>query len=520
MRSLSSLRAAAAALLVGGALLLSPTAHASPLFEHTGGLFDTGGLNARFTGSSSSSSYFNPGNITRAPNGINVGLFVLNESIGVRLGARDGFYADVPLFGGLRFPSGTPLGGTVPMPTADIYQGCQPPIGSCTLTPSPRQGQGSSGRTRAYASIGIVNSIVEDYLSVGLYAVLPLGNFTTTDAFFVDEREQFFSNSLHPEMYGDRLTAPSIAIGLGSNPIKQLSFGLAITIALIANADAGVYVPDPDNMQDDLLLKAAMGVVAKVAPHFSINYRPLDNLQLSAVVHSPGRFDIGLGFSNTLSNGNQQLANRVMSHDYTPWNFALGAEYIHDLGRYDLTLVGGVMVGLWSNYINRQGDTPDGRYGWSNTATPSIGARFGEGDNWQVGADVTFTPTPVPEQTGRTNYVDSSKVSTNLLADYRFNAGPLRMGVGANIQAHFHTKRRNTKIIPDTAGAIRDPSSANYGMNFDPQIVIDELPDGLLDRNGNHFAGADGLQTNNPGFPWYESSGMLFGGSVHLSIYY
>lgn len=495
-------------------------AHASPLMEETGGLFGTSGLNARFTGSNSSAAYFNPGNLPRTPNGINVGLFVLNESIGVRLGAREGLNVDVPSYPGLRHPSDLSFAGTLPLPTADLYQGCQPPVGSCTLQPRPRQGAGTSGVTRTYATVGLVNKIVEDYLSVGLYAVLPLGQFTNTDGFFVDEREQFFSNSLHPEMYGDRLTAPSIAIGVGSSPIEQLSFGISFTIALLAQADAGVYVPDPDNLDDGLLLKAAVGVVAKVAPHFSVNYRPLPNLQLSAVAHSPSRFDINMGFGNTLSNGNEQIANRQMVHDYNPWFLALGGEYVHELGKYNLTAVGGVMLGLWSNYVNRQGENPGGRYGWSNTVTPSVGVRFGEADQWQVGGDISYAPTPVPEQTGRTNYVDSNKVTTGLLADYRFNAGPLRMGVGANIQAHFHTKRRNTKIVPDTAAAIRDPGSVNYGANFDPQLVIDELPDNLYDRNGDPFVESRGLQTNNPGFPWYESSGTLFGGSIHLSIYY
>ena len=499
---------------------LATNAAASPLFEATGGLFGTSGLNARFTGSDSSAAYFNPGNLSRTSNGINVGFFILNESIGVQLGARDGANYDVPNYSGLSFSSGEIFRGTLPLPTESLYRGCDPPRGNCTLSPRPRQGAGSSGKTRAYASVGLVNEVVEDYLSVGIYALLPLGQFTTTDAFFVDEREQYFSNSLHPEMYGDRLTAPSISIGVSSNPIEQLSLGVAFTVALINHAGAGAYVPDPDNMQDGLLLKAAVGVVAKVAPHFAINYRPIPNLQISGVVHSPSRFDIGLGFGNTLSDGNEQQADRTMVHDYTPWNFALGAEYVHDLGRFELTAVGGLTVGLWSNYVNRQNDNPSGRYAWSNTVTPSIGVRFGEKETWTVGADLNYVPTPVPEQTGRTNYVDSSKVTAGLLADYRFTAGSLNMGVGANFQAHFHSTRKHTKIVPNTGAAILDPGSPNFGANFDPQLVIDEIPDGILDRNGALYEPGLGLQTNNPGFPSYSHGGALVGGSIHLSIYY
>lgn len=513
------LRRAGIAIAMVASFGVASTASASPLFEQTGGLFGNSGLNARFTGADSSAAYFNPANLPRTPNGINVGIFVLNESIGVTLGPRDGANYDIPTFPGLIFPSGKPFQGTLPLSTESLTRGCDG-SGACTLAPRPRQGQGSSGQTRSYASVGLVNQIVDKYLTAGLYAVLPLGKFTTTNAFFPDEREQYFSNSLHPELYGDRLTAPSIAIGIGSNPIEQLSIGVAFTIALINHASAGAYVPDPDNMQDGLVLQAAVGVVAKVAPHIAINYRPLPNLQLTATAHSPSRFDIGLGFGYTLSNGNEQLAERVMVHDYNPWFIALGGEYVHDMGRYDLTVVGGATLGLWSNYVNRHNERPSGDYAWRNTVTPSVGVRFGEKDLWTVGGDLNFVPTPVPEQTGRTNYVDSSKIGTALHADYRFDAGPLKMGVGANIQAQFHTTRRNTKIVPDTSSAIRDPGSPNFGANVNNQLVVDELPDGLEDRNGNVYQPALGLQTNNPGFPYYESGGMLFGGSVHLSIYY
>ena len=43
--------------------------------------------------------------------------------------------------------------------------------------------------------------------------MLPISNFTTAQAFFPDEREALFTNSLHPELYGDRLTAVSIVCG-------------------------------------------------------------------------------------------------------------------------------------------------------------------------------------------------------------------------------------------------------------------------------------------------------------------
>lgn len=512
-------------------LALANDATASPLFEETGSLFGTSGLNARFTGDDTSAAYFNPGNLARAPNGINVGFFTLHEGVGITLGARDGQNVDIPTRPSLRYPSGASYGGV--FATEELYRGqsCAP-TDNC-LSPRPRQGAGSSGVTRNYASVGLTNRVIEDYLSVGIYAVLPLGQFTTTNAFYPDEREQYFSNSLHPELYGDRLTAPSIAIGVGSSPIPELSFGLSFTIALLNTANAGVFTKDAGDLSGKAVLGARVGVIAKVAPHFSINYHPLPNLQFSAVVHSPSRFDIGLNFSNILDSGDEQTATRTMVHDYNPWFFAFGAEYVMDLGRFDLTIVGGLKIGLWSKYINRHNEVAGneyalegamkkhGGYNWRNTITPSIGVRFGEADNWSVGADYQYVASPVPEQTGRTNYVDNNRSVAALNVDYRFDAGPLRMGVGANVQGHFLKKRTHTKHKPNTGNEIWDPEADKYGTNINPDIVIDEMPDQLRDRNTEKtFADAQGLQTNNPGFPSYESSGALFGASAYVSIYY
>lgn len=505
--------AGAAALLMLG---WASSAAASPLMETTGGVIGTSGFNARFTGHDASAAYFNPANLSRVKNGISVGMFVLNDAIQLRLGERVG--VDIGPFEGASFPNKEGLGGPTPIRTDYLYRGCNPPIGTCDMEGRPRQGAGSSGNTRPYASLGLVNQVVEDYLHVGLYALLPLGKFTTTNAFFVDEREQYFTNSLHAELYSDRLTAPSLSIGIGSSPIENLSIGVAFTLALLTTADAGTYVPEPGNQAESLKLSADVGVVAKVAPHVSINYRPIENLQLTSTIHSPSRFDIGLSFAALLPDGGEQISVRKMVHDYNPWLFGLGGEYVFDLGNLDLTVTGGMTIGLWSKYINRQNERPRPGYEWRNTISPSLGARIGD-DKWQAGLDLLFVPTPVPEQTGRTNYVDSNRFTSGLSFDYRFDMGPVKMGVGANLQAHFLSTRRNTKLRPNP-NEIVNPDSDNHLLNHNPNLIIDELPDALQDRNGDPLASARGLQTNNPGFPWYESSGYLLGGGAYLSIYY
>lgn len=502
-----------------GASALS--AEASPLIEIAGGVIGDSGHNGRFTGSDASAAYFNPANLSRTANGINVGILVIHDSLSLRLGARDAVNNIEDADRTVIFNSGQNLGGSIPLPTQYLYDGCANVQSStCNLTGTPRQSQGSSGNTRAYASLGFTNKIVDQYLHAGFYALLPLGTFTQGKTFFADEREQYFSNSLHPELMSDRLLAPSLAFGLSSSPIPNLTLGLSFTIALLANAQAVVYTPEPNALDNSLLLSLDMGVVAKAAPHFAIAYDPIPGLRISGTVHSPSRFDIDMDFGTLLQDSSFQIASRRMTFDYNPWMFGLGVEYVHELyGDLALTLTGGITYELWSNYVDRYRQEALPGYEWSNTVTPSIGARLGNGV-WTTGLDLKYVPTPIPVQTGRTNYVGNNKALANLLFDYRFTAGKLNLGVGANFQAHFMQARMNTKLPPRTDGVIRDPSNPLYGQNFNPNRVIDEVPDDTRHQVVENYTGNVGLQTNNPGWPWFESTGFMFAGSAYLSIYY
>jgi hypothetical protein len=82
-------------------------------------------------------------------------------------------------------------------------------------------------------------------------------------------------------------------------------------------------------------------------------------------------------------------------------------------------------------------------------------------DGTRAFLDAMFVPTLVPLQTGRNNYVDNDRISTAAGFDYDFKA---------------------------------------------------------FDSRGRPIPSAAGLQTNNPGWPGFASSGMLFGGGVNLAL--
>jgi hypothetical protein len=86
----------------------------------------------------------------------------------------------------------------------------------------------------------------------------------------------------------------------------------------------------------------------------------------------------------------------------------------------------------------------------------------------------------------------------------------LDLRVGLNGQIDRIARRHHTKITPDTS--ITEP---------DPSLVIDEFPDSAVDvRRQEPVSQALGLQTNNPGWPGYQSSGWLWGAGFSLELLY
>jgi phosphoribosylformylglycinamidine synthase len=81
-------------------------------------------------------------------------------------------------------------------------------------------------------------------LVLALHVMVPLTRLTRASSFYNDEREQFFSNSLHPELYADRLDVAELALALASQPWPWLSLGVGATLNLANQADAPTYVRD------------------------------------------------------------------------------------------------------------------------------------------------------------------------------------------------------------------------------------------------------------------------------------
>jgi hypothetical protein len=128
-----------------------------------------------------------------------------------------------------------------------------------------------------------------------------------------------------------------------------------------------------------------------------------------------------------------------------------------------------------------------------------LGAHYSFG-HLRAFVDGSYVPSAVPPQTGRLNYVDGDRFGASAGIDYDFELFAIHFRAGAQGQLH----------------ALPERSQIKTGTG--PQSVRDELPDDAVDTRGNPVAGAAGLQTNNPGWPGFSSSGLLVGGGVSLAV--
>lgn len=491
-------------------------ASASPVLELVGSNLGSGGFNARAHGPSAASAYFNPALLPAAEPGFSLVTFALNDAISITVDARSPG-VDVPEAALNNFNDGDRAAGTFPaVPTAWLENGCRRSQGQCTtdLAPHPRQSAGSSGKIRVYQGIGLVGHLFDRRLSLGFYTLVPTQSVLAAHAFFPDEREQFFTNSLHPELYSDRLSALSLAFGAGTRVTPWFSFGVGTTLSLATTAAANAYIGDSSNIRDSLRQSTALESTAALAPHLGAVVTPIGRVRLSATVHSPQKVDIASTTSTYLPNGDQQSAPRSAVHDWQPWIAGLGASYdlVQD-EKHQIALTATGTYQGWSQYVNRQGERPLRDYDWLDTLTGALGVRYTYDAVFSALVDGNYRPTPVPSQTGRTNYVDNDTfgLGAGLSYDLPIEAWGVKLRLGAQGQVHLLRARHQTKID--------STSPALAGRRYS-QIVIDEWSDRAVDSRPQTIAAAAGLQTNNPGWPGFSSEGFILGAGVSVMVLY
>jgi len=445
---------------------------------------------ARVWPSGPSSAYFNPCLLLEAPNTVLAGPFAFVRQLSVDYDARPAA-ARVPAAVLTAItPDGVPVRDRVrELPTDAL--------------PRPRGSVDESGAA-FYMAQGNHTHLVPGRLALGFYLLLAGDAFAPQDPFFADERAQFFSNSLHFELLGDRLETVAFAFGLSGKPLEWLALGAGISLSFTSDVETAVYVPDaarPDVAETEARSTLRIGLT----PHFALAVEPLAGLRLTSTVHLASDTTAD-GQASELTRGGAGDGARTLlrgvRHTYgaLPLRVAFGAAWDGgpaEEGGLGWSVAATVLWTQWSAYRDRTGARPSRR--WSDTFALALGGdlRFGP---HAAGLDLAWTPSPVPAQDGRTNYVDNDRLGFALGYDLTFDLGAVRLVVGLQVQLQALLRRHVTK----------SPAAA------DP--VADALPAALDPETGTPLAAAEGLQTNNPGWPGFASEGWLLGAGGSLRV--
>jgi long-chain fatty acid transport protein len=471
-------------------LLASREARATSTMEIIGA--STGGnqITARVLSHGSAATYFNPSLLPEATPKLEVGLFGLALQSSIRLKARP-YGVDVP---STVYTSDSPIH---PLDTAHL-----PNLRSNT----------EEDNNIMYATIGMVRPLAGSSLVFGFHAFLPVRGFLDERVFFVDEREQYFSNKLHFQLLGDRLSVSSITFALGSQLSEWISVGAGIDVAILTQTRVTVFIPDASD-QGGALFAPDIHTDSKFKPYFAATLHPNPRSSVVATVHLPsandtaGQNDLRFWNYDYPKDPETGLPRTSVPQTYTisqgnePLRVALGASFCGrrwDDGRAPWEIGVQLLAERWSEYRDRQGDHPLDT--WSNSLSYAVGGGFLWRDR-HVTADLGYIPSPVPDQTGQTNYVDNSRLvaSAGIEGSVKF--------LGRDLEAGFTLF--GSYFLP--RDVTKDPNAAHP--------VIDEFPDTSVDpMTGQPSDGAAGLQTNNPGYPGWKSTGFMIGAGATFRI--
>ncbi len=525
--------------------LFSFSLYSSPLSETLGAAGTTNPHSSRMFAQGAEATYFNPALLTLMKRSFSFNIFYGYQNLDISLMERDpslditgdvdkgtGIYGadrDDRLQGETNLPF-------KPRPTADLDE---------RGGHSPKSGE-------LYGGLGLVFPIFEEYLAIGFYGVIPVGNIMRQDSFFPDERESNFSNSLHYELYHDRMSAFNLSLAL-SGGYKWIYGGVGVSATAQADINTTVYTPDAGKNENKI--HADTTIKAKFTPHFGLVVKPLAStrfnfLQLGFAAHLPTKTTVDTVNKITFWNINREQEAEIntnildVTYAYKPLTLSPSIA-ITDLKLKDDFLLNLGFTAIWrkwSDYISRYSERPQDNYYWD----PSIETTSEDGvfstvggwthetvdkykwkDTWEfivgaaiehnaikAGLDIGYFFSPVPDQKGRTNYVDNDRINLAAGFSYTWDIKNVQLETGINFQSLIMLKRETVK----DEGV---PNSVGKGGT-----VVDEFPESSCDavsrecEPGEKIVESVGFQTNNPGYPGFTSSGQIFSGGIWFKLYF
>ncbi len=366
------------------------------------------------------------------------------------------------------------------------------PSGYDVPGPQPEQARTQSGSFKYPAGLMVGGStgFGLDWLRLGVLAYIPLGGFGKEYTYYADERERFFSNTLHYQLLEDQLSGMWIIVGMAFKVLPYLSLGGGMAFIPSTSADSLLYMPnaaDDSTREINLRSKTKLATAAIASITVSLLHQRLrlgGYFRDQLCMRIQGATSGWMAGTNKLYPINQPV-DFVTS--YSPRQVGVSAAMRLKRVRASLD----ISWQQWSRYL----DNHDKRAGFHDTVNASLGAEVPLGKAWVVRTGVGYRQSPVPEQTGRTNFVDNDMLAIAVGGQYSFNWLKQTLQIQIFFQFQGALRRSNTKKVPKQGAPACGPGVTD---------LCDESPS------------TPGLQTGNPGFPGYSSGGWLIVSGIEV----
>jgi len=377
-----------------------------------------------------------------------------------------------------------------------------------------------------YIGVGLVQSL--DFwwwlagLKLGVLFLLPSDGMFNAQVGYADEREQYFSNTIHFARFGEWDRTLGALVGLAYSPTiwaDWISVGVAVDVALVTDLTTQLYTPDVMN-QNYATMGSKLSGTSGMRPIVGLSGRPLDWLALgltfrerkftatNAVASLKLWDDHVTDEEATIPRTIEQKHQLVL--DYEPLEIAasVGVEFEKVWAQATYTW------SHWHNYFDKHRQHPEEAavFPRTNAGSPAIDDspyEFGDTHSLRVSAGLRYledlalvagfawAPSPVPDQVGRTSYVDSDVLGVSLGHHADFSIGDAAFSADVGLQFWY--------MFPITVH--KDPTQIRDEFRDDAVTALEGLP----------MPEASGLQTNNPGFPGYDAGGWVFSAAVSLT---
>jgi hypothetical protein len=334
--------------------------------------------------------------------------------------------------------------------------------------------------------------------------MVPVDKVQGQRAYFSDEREQFFSNRLDFELMGDRLELTTLSLGLGAAIRDWLSIGVGLSMELSTESVTRVYVPDSAD-QSLVLINSEIQAKSVFIPHAALTIQPTQRLQLTSTVHAAwnaefdGENQVTLWNYDYPDDGTYILQEFDFVHGYRPLTVDFGMAYEIGSQKSRHWNVGAYgRWSRWSKYRDRHGERPLDT--WNDVFSFGLGIQT-TSPTTDMNFSLRYDPSPIPNQDGRSNYVDNDRMGVSLGWRKTVRAWGHRISLGLSAQFQF--------LVPRSVEKSEDAENP----------VFDEFPDKVVDVfTGENVTEGEGFQTNNPGYPGYSSRGWLLGFGANVYI--